>query len=329
MKVFTYLFVSCLLIFSFSTPSIAKTYLPWVKSDYAVYQNDRFDTLKRATVDKKFFDWRHFTEFSGFGTLWEIEQNGKLFLFDLNTLSYFMLVDFNAAPGDTRQINIPPCNIGTATLASKEEQIMLPAGTFDHVVRLDFETNCADGGVTNTWFAAGVGPIQWRESSIAGPVTYAMTEAMIAGKSYPQPQGIFIQGEFPTSVTQKNVANPGAAPPSINLYMTINNYTNTMLHYAFNSSQRFDIRLKNSNQKIVSQWSWGKLFATVLGTVSIAAGDNYRVGGELVLSDRDGNKLPADNYTLEITLSSRPDDATNHPLGSSAPTVRAPFTIIP
>lgn len=91
--------------------------------------------------------------------------------------------------GTAGSIDVDSCNRGRVTLAAKGEPLQTPAGKFTDVVRLDFHTQCADGGVTSAWFAYGVGPGpgQWRESSIAGAVTYGMASGCLGRVVYPMP----------------------------------------------------------------------------------------------------------------------------------------------
>lgn len=66
-------------------------------------------------------------------------------------------------------------------LASRHEVVEVPAGRFENVVRIDYQTRCADAGITSEWFAPGVGLVRREESSFAGAVISELVETNVGG----------------------------------------------------------------------------------------------------------------------------------------------------
>ena len=315
-----------------SASVMASEYVPWLPGDHAVYQNGRGNQIK-ATVDSSTGSNNHYTNFAGLGAL-SVQTSStteRVFIYSSVTRKWQLLADFNAAVGTGSSINVDPCNRGKVTLAAKGESLQTPAGKFTDVVRLDFGTNCADGGVTSAWFARGVGPVQWSESNIAGPVIYSMISGYIGGVAYPKPvPGVALLGEFPDPMVWINrMPGPGPvpAPPTAEVFLTLQNNTAQSLTYSFGSSQRFDILVIDANGRVVSRWSRGRMFAQVMSTLTLAPGEKQRFGGRVSLSYDDGQVLAQGAYTLKIELSSTPAPDTSHTPGSQAPAAIAPLQI--
>lgn len=316
-----------------SATATASEYVPWLPGDHAVYQNGRGDQVK-ATVDNSTGGNNHYTHFAGLGALWvqTSATNEKVLIYSPITRKWQQLADFTAAVGTASNIDIDPCNRGRVTLAAKGEALQTPAGQFTEVARLDFQTSCADGGVTSAWFARGVGPVQWRESNIAGAVTYSMVSGYVGGVAYPKPApGVALLGEFPNAQVwidrMPGIIGPAPAPTTVEVFLTLQNNGAQALTYSFGSSQRFDILVIDANGRVVSRWSRGRMFAQVVGTLSLAPGEKQRFGGSVQLSYDDGQPLAPGGYTLKIELSSAPVANTAHTPGSQAPAAMAPVAI--
>jgi hypothetical protein len=79
-----------------------------------------------------------------------------------------------------------PCiNDSRVKVVSTTETVQVPAGTFRNCIKLVFETNCMDAGISEQWFAPGVGLIKQTEESIGGIITSELIRAQINTISYP------------------------------------------------------------------------------------------------------------------------------------------------
>jgi hypothetical protein len=309
----------------------ASHYVPWEQGDYGVYKGSPFGNVIKATVDQSFDSRKHFTQFAGFTDLWVLPRDEKIYVYDSRNYKISLLTDFSAAVGFQSRVSLQPCNVGTTTIAAKGQTVRVPAGTFNDVVQLDLTPSCSDAGVTSIWFAAGVGPIKWTESNIAGAITFELTEGMIAGQSYPKETGVILKGRFPEPVVWINMMPgifPDRKPPvSVDVSITIANHTTQTLSYDFLTSQRFDIVLRDVNGRVVRKWSDGRIFLQVTGTQTILPGESYTTGGSLTLSDASAPAVPEGRYTLAIVLTNIDPDGTINAPGAMAPTLMTPLQI--
>lgn len=74
-----------------------------------------------------------------------------------------------------------PCSDGaTLAILRRDEVVTVPAGTFS-ALHITFQQSCADGGITDEWFAPGVGLVKRTTTSIAGPRVWELEWALIEG----------------------------------------------------------------------------------------------------------------------------------------------------
>jgi hypothetical protein len=121
-----------------------------------------------------------------FGTVTERSSGYRDFLWYL----------LGAPVGTTWAIQLPPsplanplpdCVSGAKlTLAAREESLQVPAGEFEHVVRVDWVSPCVDAGIVSEWFAPGVGLIRRDEESIAGVVSSVLLHAELGDGVLPR-----------------------------------------------------------------------------------------------------------------------------------------------
>ncbi len=121
------------------------------------------------------------------------------------------------------------------TVAARDETVTVPAGTFAHVVRVDWVPPCIDAGIMHEWFAPGVGLIRREESSVAGPVVSELVSASLAGGVLPhRPAAVtlvldgfrFVHDLMPpvgpeaVAVIRGALVVHNAAPPPVELVFT-------------------------------------------------------------------------------------------------------------
>lgn len=109
------------------------------------------------------------------GKVEELGSGGEVFLWYLLTAPEGTSWTLRLAP--LPQERALPCTDGARlTLVSRGETLTVPAGTFDHVVLVRWETPCRDAGIVGEWFAPGVGLVQREEASFAGKITWQLKE---------------------------------------------------------------------------------------------------------------------------------------------------------
>lgn len=308
----------------------ASEYVPWKEGDHALYA-DSFGNSIEIEIDRESRNWSHYTNFAGLGPLWiqTHPNNEQVFIRPTERAKKQLMVDFNEPEGTVTTINIAPCNNGAVRIVSKGEQISVPAGTFNGVIRLDLETSCADGGVTAVWFAPDVGFIRWESSNISGPISTEMIHGTVNGIIYPQ--GLTISAIFPDpvfAIDMEPPVNSNRAADTVSVHLNITNNTGRDLTYLFTSGQLFEIKLLDANGKVVSSWSRGKAFTAILQRLALKDGETWNLGGEIELSADNGEALPPGNYTLIIEMTSSPEPGTDHQPGSEKIAATAPLTIL-
>ncbi len=78
------------------------------------------------------------------------------------------------------------------------------------------------------------------------------------------------------------------------------------LHY--NSEQRFDVEVKDSEEKPVWRWSQGRFFAMVRSQIKLLPDDSEEYHTTWSQKDSAGNQVPPGQYTL--TAKSTADETT-------------------
>ncbi|MGR3318452.1 MAG: BsuPI-related putative proteinase inhibitor [Candidatus Anammoxibacter sp.] len=320
----------CLSFFININVVISGEFVPWEKGDNATYI-DSFNNTTTVEVDGQIANWLHFTNFAGLGPLWikTGRSDESVFFRSSEKIRQQILVDFEDPEGTKTAIDISPCNNGTVQIKEKEVEINVPAGIFNNVTRLDFETSCSDGGVTSAWFAPNAGVIKWESSNIAGIVTNEMIQSTIGDTEFPL--GLVVNASFPDptiSIDLEPPVNPDRPVTTVNVFLTIKNNTGRELQYRFNSGQHFDIILTDADGKVASTWSRGRAFTEALNTLTLSSGKTLSFGGPIELSDNDGTVLPGGNYTLKIEMTSAPNSESDHKPGSDRISVTAPLTIL-
>lgn len=320
-------------ILTLTLPSLAMAgeYTPlWDSSDYGLYSCSLFNNETVVQTDNQVEPaGRHYTQFGGLGPMWTWSPTGSDKIWVHSGGRWQLLADFGAAVGDSWDVDIDPCNHGTATLRTDSATLNTEAGTFNKVAVVDFtQTTCADAGVGSMAFARGVGLVSWSHTTIAGPVTCELSRASIDGKKFPVKEGFNVDGKFETTQAWINMMPPGPHPiQEVSASITVTNSTEWDMRFQFNSGQRFDVHVVDANGNIVSSWSRDKFFTDAIYQLDLDAGESWNFGGNVELADADGNHLAPGAYTLRVELSTSGEDGTDQSWGSASPSVESPLFI--
>lgn len=101
-----------------------------------------------------------------------------------------------------------------------------------------------------------------------------------------------------------NLMPPGATAPEITANLVVFNQSRIPVTFRFPTSQRYDFAITNSNGVEVWRWSRGKIFAQVLGSLTLQPGQAITVTERIKFADANGNPFPQDQYTLTGGLTS-------------------------
>jgi hypothetical protein len=115
--------------------------------------------------------------------------------------------------------------------------------------------------------------------------------------------------------------------------LVIKNNTSSTHILTFNTAQKYDFVIRDSQGKEVLRWSSDKLFAQVITDVSIKAGEELKFAADLPLGEP-SKPLPEGSYTLEGTAtyttdSGQPDPAALPANVDNRTSPRVAFKIIP
>jgi len=287
----------------------ANDFLPMQVNDSKVFaSNDTEATVK--IVETSGANWKKYSSFMGKSQqwVWSSENNQKIYWH--NNGNTQLLVDFSQPVGSVFTANIDECT-SKAMIAEKTYTSTTSAGKFANATRLTFSGNCADAGLKEAVFVPRVGLVSYTHQSIVGPVYSELKRANIAGVSYPLHLGIAVATEFPSGRIMSNERN------SVSAYLTLENRSDKTEVFQFNSSQTFDISILTVDGTVLNTWSANKRFAMALHSIELAPGESRRFGGDIALTDFNGQTLDVGSYRLRITIT-----GSNQPQASAFSGVR-------
>jgi hypothetical protein len=213
-------------------------------------------------------------------------------------------VDFNAAEGASFSTAADACT-GRGRVASRDAKLELLGGIWDRGIQVTYSTAaCADAGITEDIYLPGLGLAQRTYQSFTGPRRYKLTYVRFGNAS------IVTGGEtaFRISLGQRNYASRA----TINLRLSLENWTKEPLPLTFPSGQSFDFAIRNPAGETVYTWSANKLFTAEFRELSIAGEKNWTVTEEL--------SLKPGEYVLEawLTTGSKPVYKAQLPIAVAA-----------
>lgn len=163
-----------------------------------------------------------------------------------------------------------------------------PTGRFSRTVAVRYRSSsCADSGVENEQFAANVGMVSRSVTTIAGPVLYKLVYA---------DTGSVQAAERRASVLRLSL-HPGD-DDSIRAIVRLTGDYDAAPTLAFETSQEFDLLLRDTQGAVIWRWSDGRVFAPALHhreavSLRYEAAVPRRLGGF---------SLPGGEYTVEAWL---------------------------
>lgn len=224
-----------------------------------------------------------------------------------------LLLDLNAAEGASWTIEGGGEDIldgSVMTVISRTGRVEVPEGIFENVLHLGIKPNphLSDAGVTEAWFAPGVGLVKWTETTIAGPQTYelakfdpAYSDPIVieplpveprrpleeyANRAAEVRDGVRYEiGTMQASYAQGDVIEMQYRVTAVDGEAT----------FQFGSTQQIDFRLDNADGDIVWAWSANMLFGKALTSLALSPGESRSFEAQLNL---DYELLPGGDYTL-------------------------------
>ncbi|MCO7222964.1 BsuPI-related putative proteinase inhibitor [Pleionea sp. CnH1-48] len=278
-----------------SIATFANDYVTMQTSDVANFTSNRGNNIAVEISDEIGTSWKKYSNFLNHGERWVWASESSNRVYTLNESDVELFADFDAEPGATFDINWGAC-VRQVVIEQKGLSVTVKAGTFNDVVLMSFAGNCRDKGLTYAYFAPQVGVIEWEEMSIAGNIQYKMNSAEIAQVSYPQITGLTVA----TNISHEHVIYNSVDTIAANL--TLTNHNSEDMALTFPSGQTFEIEIIDANDNVVSRWSRGKAFIQAFQSSTIKAGESATFGGNIELSDDNGQALESGNYRVRISI---------------------------
>jgi hypothetical protein len=180
--------------------------------------------------------------------------------------------DFAAPIGGTWTPEFPDGCTGPATVAERNALAGVPAGKFAETIRIEYGPgDCADAGVGEETFAAGVGLVSRTETTIAGPRTMQLVRARVSGRTV-EGTGLSFSVRVDRPVYTPNLqppVYPEKAIPVLKATVTVENSSGVPVTITFPSTQLFDLAIHDAAGETVYTWSADKLFAAVITEVEL------------------------------------------------------------
>lgn len=256
-------------------------------------------------TDSMELDGRVYYRLEGFSpapALVRLTPGGRFVALDEDSGAERLWLDFAAPQGGRWTPEGRGECFGAAAVAERNARVETPAGAFGNSVRIEYGPSiCADAGVTREAYAPHVGPVAWSELTIAGPVDYELSHAVVDGRSI-EARGLAfsLKIDTPVYVPESELIAPGETPMMTAL-MTLENTSDQPLTLRFASGQRFDIEIRDEAGETVYVWSADKVFPAVTGELELSPGvETWRA--RLPLQGFDGRELPPGRYVAEAWL---------------------------
>jgi hypothetical protein len=302
-------------------------YFPLETGNQWVYSDGRNSYAVEVTQETTESNGRTYYQITGFfqndpakvrklrrdylGQVWEYNPRGEDFLW--YRLSGVMVAAWEFQSG--QEIS---CVTGSSLSArSTGDPIQVAAGNFSRIIRVEFKSRCADGGILEDYFAPGMGLIKRVNNSIAGPRNFELISARVGSQLFPQSvYGAQISIDKPVYFNNRMppVSNPA---PTLIAQLSLHNDSDTPVELAFSSSQRYEWVIRDRVGKELWRWSEGLGFLQVLGQETLAKGRPLNYSVSIKLASRNGTLLDAGFYTLEGYLTTIEVQKGMQPLGAS------------
>lgn len=253
-------------------------YFPLAAGNSWTYQIDRLGPAEGVTIEVRepveidgvaYFP---VAGLAGENVLLRNDSRGRLVEYKREAAREALWFDFGAPVGGIWTPELPGGCTGKATLAGRNEPATVPAGTFSETAVVRYgPADCADAGVSEDVFAAGVGLLRRTETTIAGPRTMSLARGRVNGRTI-EAAGLRFSVRIDRPSYSPNLfppVDPERAIPVLKATVTVENTTDSPVTLTFPTPQLFDLAIRNADGDVMYWWSATRLFPAVITEVEL------------------------------------------------------------
>lgn len=232
----------------------------WIYRTTSVPPRAGAATLTVEVTGYETFDGRTYYELSGYrdGRFWvRNDGEGRIYSYDEKAGVERLWYDFSQPKGAGYLTSLPTC-CGRAEVRSTDATKRVAIGLFENSVFQITYPGVFQVGIAEENFLPYVGLV-FRTENTGGPASRSLdlVYAKISGVTVLNASGVGF----------------GVAKGPDHVRIFVNNSTGAPLPVVFSSGQTFEVKLKDSQGKVLYRWSEGKFFTQALRPVEIPTGE--------------------------------------------------------
>ncbi len=242
---------------------------------------------KEKIGDKEYF---HVSYFGREVTLRSNAATGEVVQYDRASGGELPWLSLSLPVGGTFPTTVDRCS-SQGRMTSRTGTVSIPDGDPSDVLQIDFDTTCADAGVTRQYYAPNIGLIRSEETSFLGPRVYRLEYYRV---------GTTIGAAPEVSFTMGLSSRPYFQGGNLAVRLSLRNASFEALTMHFPSSQTYDFQIVNERGDIVYTWSSDKTFAAVIRDEKLDSSSELTFGITVLLD------FPPGHYTARGFLTTDP-----------------------
>jgi len=236
--------------------------------------------------DRDYFNVNYF----GRPVLLRQDEDGAIVMFDKASGTEKPWLSLADPEGSTFATAIDLCS-SSGRIVSRGAGLSVPIGKIDDAVQVGFRGNCADAGITQQFYAAGVGLVSHEETSFAGPRRWELVYYRA---------GIRNETGRELSFTVALDSARYAPGSTLGVRLTLRSTNPDPLTLTYPSGQTYDLKIFDESGKTVYTWSAGRVFIMIFRQEKFGPGErSYGVTVPL-------GELPPGRYRVQAYLTTNP-----------------------
>jgi intracellular proteinase inhibitor BsuPI len=265
--------------------------------------DDRYRSISvdgtESAGDRDYFNVNYF----GRPLLLRQDADGSIVMFDKLSGTEKPWLSLAQPEGSTFATALDQCS-SIGRIVSRGAGLSAPIGEIADAVQVGFRGNCADAGITQQFYAAGVGLVSHEETSFAGPRRWELVYYRA---------GIRNETGRELSFTVALDSARYAPGSTMGVRLTLRSTHPDPLTLTYPSGQTYDLKILDENGNSVYTWSAGRAFIMIFRQEKFGPGErSYGVTVPL-------GELPPGRYRVQAYLTTNPQMFTGEAAFEIAP----------